>query len=57
MVGMLKILDLRERARSELGDRFDLRQFHTAVLSAGAVPLTLLDRVVDAYIAERLAQP
>jgi uncharacterized protein (DUF885 family) len=57
MVGMLRILEVRERARNELGDRFDLRQFHTALLSAGAVPLSLLDRVVDAYIAERLAQP
>ncbi len=53
--GQLEILELRERARRELGDRFDLRQFHDQVLGSGALPLTLLARNVDAWIAARLA--
>ena len=51
-VGMLKILELRERAMSELGDKFDLRDFHDVVLKNGAVPLDLLDRIVNDYIEE-----
>ena len=53
--GQLEILELRERGRRELGDRFDLRQFHDQVLGSGALPLTLLARNVDAWIAARLA--
>jgi uncharacterized protein (DUF885 family) len=49
-MGMLKILELRARARKALGDQFDIRGFHDAVLSAGALPLPTLERVVDAYI-------
>lgn len=52
MLGLLKILDERERARDALGPAFDLTAFHRALLSNGAVPLGLLDEVVDAYIAE-----
>jgi uncharacterized protein (DUF885 family) len=52
-VGMIKMLELRERARSELGGAFELRDFHRVVLTNGAMPLTLLDRLVDEYIAER----
>ena len=51
-VGQLKILELRERARRELGDRFDLKEFHTVVLENGAVPLTVLEQLVDQWIAE-----
>ena len=51
-VGMIKILELRERARAQLGSAFDLRDFHRVVLTNGAMPLTLLDRLVDEYIAE-----
>jgi uncharacterized protein (DUF885 family) len=51
--GQLEILDLRERARRELGSRFDLRAFHDLVLGSGALPLTLLSRNVDAWIAAR----
>ncbi len=51
-VGMLKIIELRERARRELGDRFDLRQFHNVVLGNGAMPLEILERLVDAWIVE-----
>lgn len=54
-VGMLTILSLRERAKAELGDRFDLRQFHNEVLTHGALPLTVLERVVNDWIAARKA--
>jgi len=57
MVGMLKILQVRQRAMDELGAQFDLKGFHRALLSNGAVPLQLLDSVVDNYIAETLAMP
>ena len=50
-LGFLKILELRERAKKELGGRFDLGAFHAAILSQGALPLDLLDRVVDSYVA------
>jgi len=50
-VGMLSILGLREKARAELGDKFDLREFHNEVLSHGALPMTVLERVVDDWIA------
>ncbi len=54
-VGMMKILELRDRARTELGDKFDIREFHDAVLRNGAVPLEILERIVDTYIEETLA--
>ena len=52
-IGMLKILDLRERARGALGVRFDLKAFHNQVLGHGALPLDLLERVIDEWIAEQ----
>jgi uncharacterized protein (DUF885 family) len=57
MIGMLEILRQRQRAMDALGPQFDLKGFHRAVLSSGAVPLTLLDDVVDRYIAEAQATP
>ncbi len=47
---MRKILDLRARARGRLGNRFDIRAFHTAVLGNGALPPDVLDEVVEAWI-------
>ena len=52
-VGMLKMLELRERARQQLGPRFDLRDFHDVVLKNGALPLEILEQVVNEYIAAR----
>ena len=49
-LGMMKMLDLRRRMASALGRRFDVRDFHQAVLDCGAVPLDLLDSVVDREI-------
>ncbi|MGB4858148.1 MAG: DUF885 domain-containing protein [Dokdonella sp.] len=51
--GMLKILELRERAKLKLGDKFDIKQFHDVVLSNGALPMALLERVVDEWIARQ----
>jgi uncharacterized protein (DUF885 family) len=53
-VGMMKIMALREKAKSALGERFDLRDFHDVVLKNGAVPLDILERFVDSYITETL---
>jgi uncharacterized protein (DUF885 family) len=50
MIGQLKIVELREKARAALGSRFSLREFHNVVLGTGSVPLPLLERQVDAYI-------
>ncbi|GAA5218283.1 DUF885 domain-containing protein [Corallincola platygyrae] len=50
-VGMIKILELRAKAQSALGDKFDLRDFHDVVLKNGAVPLDILERLIDEYIA------
>lgn len=53
MVGQLRIAELRKRAERELGPRFDIREFHEAVLSEGALPLDLLDEQVGRYIAAK----
>jgi len=49
-VGMLKILELREKAKSALGANFDLREFHDVVLAHGPLPLMILEELVDEYI-------
>jgi len=51
-VGMTKILELRDLARDELGDRFDMRRFHNVVLTNGSVPLDILEDIVNQYIAD-----
>lgn len=53
MLGKLEILRLREKAKTVLGPKFDIREFHDAVLLGGAVPLAILDKVVDNYIARK----
>ena len=54
-VGMMKILELRQKAMDSLGDRFDIRDFHDVVLKNGAVPLDILERIIDDYIESTLA--
>ncbi|HZZ67042.1 MAG TPA: DUF885 family protein [Phenylobacterium sp.] len=55
MVGKVTILRLRDKAKAALGPKFDIRQFHDAVLLAGSMPLTVLGHVVDNYIAAHKA--
>jgi uncharacterized protein (DUF885 family) len=52
-IGMLKILELRDQAKSELGSKFDIRQFHEVVLTNGAVPLDVLEQLVDRWIKSK----
>lgn len=49
-IGMIKILELREQAKEELGDKFDIRDFHDTVLGGGALPLELLEKRVNQWI-------
>ena len=51
MVGQLKLVELRDKARAALGDRFNPKAFHNAVLSMGTAPLTMIEAQVDRYIA------
>jgi uncharacterized protein (DUF885 family) len=54
-IGQLTILDLREKAKKELGDKFDVRAFHDEVLGAGALPMNVLQERIDHWIAARKA--
>ena len=54
-IGQLKILELRDKARKELGSKFTMQQFHNIVLNNGSIPLTLLQREVDRWIAGQKA--
>jgi uncharacterized protein (DUF885 family) len=56
-IGELRILALRERARTALGPRFDLRRFHNAVIDHGTLPLTVLDQVIDGWIGSERSRP
>lgn len=51
MIGKIKIMELRDKAQAELGDKFDYRGFHDTVLKDGPVPLTLLEENVNKWIA------
>lgn len=50
MIGMLKIVELREKAKKALGKKFDIREFHDVILTSGAVPLNTMEQLVDDYI-------
>jgi uncharacterized protein (DUF885 family) len=52
-MGMLKILEMRERARTELGDLFDIREFHSVILDHGQPPMFILDILVSNWIARK----
>jgi uncharacterized protein (DUF885 family) len=52
MLGQLKIVEMRDKARAALGSRFNPKAFHNAVLMTGTVPLTMLEQQVDRYIAD-----
>jgi uncharacterized protein (DUF885 family) len=52
-VGMIKILELRQKAKDALGEKFDIREFHDVVLKNGAVPLGMLEQIIDSWIEEK----
>jgi uncharacterized protein (DUF885 family) len=56
MVGQLKIIELRDRARRDLGARFSLKEFHNLVLGTGTVPLEILDQLVNRWIQPKKAE-
>ena len=51
-IGQLKILELREKSKKDLGDKFDIRQYHNQVLETGCVPLELLENKINNWVAE-----
>jgi uncharacterized protein (DUF885 family) len=55
-IGMMKILEVREKAKTALGDKFVLGEFHDVILRNGAVPLDIMERLVDTWIAQTLAK-
>lgn len=55
-IGMMKILDLREKAKQELGPKFSLKEFHNVIIRDGAMPLEVLEKVVARYIDARKAR-
>lgn len=56
MIGQLKILELRDRAKKALGKAFDIREFHDVVLGSGGVPLPILERMVNDYLVRKVAE-
>ena len=57
MIGQLKIIELRERAKVQLGPRFDIRKFHNAVIDHGALPLSTLEQLIDEWTAQAAKAP
>ena len=55
MIGKLKIIELRDRAKARLGARFDIRRFHNAVLDQGSLPLSTLERSIDEWTSAQAA--
>ena len=55
-MGYLKISELRDKAKKALGDPFDIRRFHAAVLESGSMPMTLLEKHIDWYIDKEKQQ-
>jgi len=51
-IGMLKILELRKKAKKSLGEQFDIKEFHDTILGGGSMPLSILERRVDTWIAK-----
>jgi uncharacterized protein (DUF885 family) len=52
-IGMLKIQELREKAKKQLGAKFDLRQFHEVILTNGPVPLDILEELVNRWVKSK----
>ncbi len=52
-IGQLKILELRKKAQDEMGDKFDIKKFHEIVLKSGVMPLALLEKEIEAWIASK----
>jgi uncharacterized protein (DUF885 family) len=55
-LGMLKLVELREKARKALGEKFDIRAFHDMVLLGGAMPMLILEKQTDQWIQQQLQQ-
>jgi uncharacterized protein (DUF885 family) len=50
--GVLQLLELRRRAQEALGDRFDIRRFHAALLESGSMPISILEKHIDWFIEQ-----
>ena len=55
-MGYLKMSELREKAKQALGDQFDIRRFHAAILESGSMPMTLLEKHMDWYIEKEMGE-
>jgi len=55
-IGMIKIVELREKAKQSLADKFDIREFHDIVLTSGPVPMNMLEEMVNIWVASKTAK-